>query len=110
MFGARIIFSPAAGGSNQAVAVAKGLAAEHEDWVMLYQYGNPASAQAHYDGTGPEILADLPTSTLTVSGLGTPGALMGVSRFLREHKAGVKLIAAEPRCGELVYGLPNIAE
>jgi len=53
----------AAGGSNQAVAVAKGLAAEHPDWVMLYQYGNPANAEAHYTGTGPEILADLPSIT-----------------------------------------------
>jgi len=53
MYGAQIISSPAAGGSNQAVAVAKGLAAEHDDWVMLYQYGNPANAQAHYDGTAP---------------------------------------------------------
>ncbi|MGZ5422820.1 MAG: PLP-dependent cysteine synthase family protein, partial [Aeromicrobium sp.] len=37
MYGAQIISSPAAGGSNQAVAMAKGLAAEHQDWVMLYQ-------------------------------------------------------------------------
>ena len=110
MFGAQIIFSPAAGGSNQAVAVAKGLAAEHEDWVMLYQYGNPANAQAHYDGTGPEILADLPTITHFVAGLGTTGTLMGVSRYLREHKPGVQVIAAEPRYGELVYGLRNIDE
>jgi cysteine synthase B len=63
MYGAQVIFSPAAGGSNQAVAVAKGLAAEHDDWVMLYQYGNPANAQAHYEGTGPEILSDLPSIT-----------------------------------------------
>ena len=110
MFGAQIIFSPAAGGSNQAVAVAKGLAAEHEDWVMLYQYGNPANAQAHYDGTGPEILADLPSITHFVAGLGTTGTLMGVSRFLREQKPGVQVIAAEPRYGELVYGLRNIDE
>jgi len=110
MYGARIIYSPAAGGSNQAVAVAKGLAAEHDDWVMLYQYGNPANAQAHYDGTGPEILADLPTLTHFVAGLGTTGTLMGVSRFLREHKPGVQVIAAEPRYGELVYGLRNIDE
>ncbi len=110
MFGAQIISSPAAGGSNQAVAVAKGLAAEHEDWVMLYQYGNPANAQAHYDGTGPEILADLPTITHFVAGLGTTGTLMGVSRFLREQKPGVQVIAAEPRYGELVYGLRNIDE
>jgi len=110
MYGARIIFSPAAGGSNQAVAVAKGLAAEHDDWVMLYQYGNPANAQAHYEGTGPEILADLPSITHFVAGLGTTGTLMGVSRFLREHKPGVQVIAAEPRYGELVYGLRNIDE
>ena len=110
MYGAQIIYSPAAGGSNQAVAVAKGLAAEHDDWVMLYQYGNPANAQAHYEGTGPEILADLPSITHFVAGLGTTGTLMGVSRFLRERKPGVQVIAAEPRYGELVYGLRNIDE
>ncbi len=110
MYGAQIIYSPAAGGSNQAVAVAKGLAAEHDDWVMLYQYGNPANAQAHYEGTGPEILADLPSITHFVAGLGTTGTLMGVSRYLREHKPGVQVIAAEPRYGELVYGLRNIDE
>jgi cysteine synthase B len=110
MYGAQIIYSPAAGGSNQAVAVAKGLAAEHPDWVMLYQYGNPANAQAHYDGTGPEILADLPTITHFVAGLGTTGTLMGVSRYLREQKPDVQVIAAEPRYGELVYGLRNIDE
>jgi cysteine synthase len=78
--------------------------------VMLYQYGNPANAQAHYDGTGPEILADLPTITHFVAGLGTTGTLMGVSRYLREQKPDVQVIAAEPRYGELVYGLRNIDE
>ncbi|CCG02109.1 PLP-dependent cysteine synthase family protein [Blastococcus saxobsidens] len=110
MYGARIIGSPAAGGSNQAVAMAKELAAEHDDWVMLYQYGNPANALAHYEGTGPEIVADLPSITHFVAGLGTTGTLMGVSRYLREHKPGVQVIAAEPRYGELVYGLRNIDE
>src|SRR3978361_1775712 len=110
MYGAQIISSPAAGGSNQAVAMAKGLAAEHEDWVMLYQYGNPANAEAHYTGTGPEILADMPSITHFVAGLGTTGTLMGVSRYLREKKPGVQVIAAEPRYGELVYGLRNIDE
>jgi cysteine synthase B len=109
-YGAEIIFSPAAGGSNQAVAVAKGLAAEHPDWVMLYQYGNPANAGAHYRGTGPEILRDLPTVTHFVAGLGTTGTLVGVGRYLREHKPDVQIIAAEPRYGELVYGLRNLDE
>lgn len=110
MWGAEIISSPAAGGSNEAVRVAKGLAAEHPDWVMLYQYGNPANWRSHYESTGPEILADLPTVTHFVAGLGTTGTLMGVGRYLREHVPDVKIVAAEPRYGELVYGLRNVDE
>ncbi|MGZ4618536.1 MAG: PLP-dependent cysteine synthase family protein [Frankiaceae bacterium] len=110
MWGAEIIFSPAAGGSNEAVAVAKRIAADNPDWVMLYQYGNPANAAAHYESTGPELLADLPTMTHFVAGLGTSGTLMGVGRFLREHAPAVRIVAAEPRYGELVYGLRNIDE
>ncbi|MEJ7755919.1 MAG: cysteine synthase [Nocardioidaceae bacterium] len=110
MWGAEIISSPAAGGSNEAVRVAKQIAAEHPDWVMLYQYGNPANADAHYAGTAPEILADLPTVTHFVGGLGTTGTLMGVGRFFREHKPEVRIVAAEPRYGELVYGLRNLDE
>ncbi|MFI9553365.1 PLP-dependent cysteine synthase family protein [Nonomuraea endophytica] len=110
MWGAEIISSPAAGGSNEAVRVAKGLSAEHPDWVMLYQYGNPANWRSHYESTGPEILADLPTVTHFVAGLGTTGTLMGVGRFLRERVPGVQIVAAEPRYGELVYGLRNVDE
>ncbi len=110
MYGAEIVTSPAAGGSNQAVAVAKQLSAENPDWVMLYQYGNPANALAHYETTGPELLDDLPTITHFVAGLGTTGTLMGTGRYLREHKPGVRIVAAEPRYGELVYGLRNIDE
>jgi len=110
MWGAEIVSSPAAGGSNEAVRVAKAMAVEHPDWVMLYQYGNPANALAHYEGTAPEILADLPSVTHFVGGLGTTGTLMGVGRFFREHKPDVRIVAAEPRYGELVYGLRNLDE
>jgi cysteine synthase B len=110
MFGAEIIYSSAAGGSNEAVRVAKGLAAEHPEWVMLYQYGNEANARAHYETTGPELLTDLPEITHFVAGLGTTGTLMGVGRYLRERVPGVKIVAAEPRYGELVYGLRNVDE
>ncbi|MBW8483837.1 PLP-dependent cysteine synthase family protein [Actinomadura parmotrematis] len=110
MWGAEIISSPAAGGSNEAVRVAKRLAAEHPDWVMLYQYGNEANALAHYETTGPELLEDLPTITHFVAGLGTTGTLMGTGRYLREHVPGIRIVAAEPRYGELVYGLRNIDE
>lgn len=110
MFGAKVISSPAAGGSNTAVAMAKELAAEHPDWVMLYQYGNAANAAAHYEGTGPELYADLPEITHFVAGLGTTGTLMGVGRYLREKNPEIEIVAAEPRYGDEVYGLRNIDE
>jgi len=110
MYGAQIISSPAAGGSNTAVALAKQLAAEHPDYVMLYQYGNQANVDAHYRGTGPELYADLPEITHFVAGLGTTGTLMGVGRYLREQNPDVQIVAAEPRYGDEVYGLRNIDE
>jgi cysteine synthase len=110
MWGAEIIPSPAAGGSNTAVRIAKELSAQHPDWVMLYQYGNPDNAGAHYATTGPEILADLPSITHFVAGLGTTGTLMGVGRFLREKLPGIQIVAAEPRYDDIVYGLRNLDE
>ena len=110
MWGAEIVSSPAAGGSNEAVRVAKEMAAEHPDWVMLYQYGNPANAEAHYLTTAPEILEDLPEVTHVVAGLGTTGTLMGIGRFFADKKPEVKIIAAEPRYGESVYALRNLDE
>ena len=109
-WGAEIVYSPAAGGSNEAVRVARSLADENPDWVMLYQYGNEANARAHYETTGPELLADLPTITHFVAGLGTTGTLMGVGRYLRELRPDVQVVAAEPRYGEVVYGLRNLDE
>jgi hypothetical protein len=90
--------------------VAKELSLANPEWVFLYQYGNPANSAAHYNSTGPEIFADLPTVTHFVAGLGTTGTLMGAGRYLREQNPDIQIIAAEPRYGELVYGLRNIDE
>ena len=108
MWGAKIIYSPAAGGSNEAVRVAKEIAEQNPEWVFLYQYGNPANTLAHYQTTGPEVFEDLPTVTHFVAGLGTTGTLMGAGKYLREKNPNIAIIAAEPRYGEVVYGLRNL--
>jgi [CysO sulfur-carrier protein]-thiocarboxylate-dependent cysteine synthase len=108
VFGAEIILSPGAEGSNGAVRRAQALAEEHPDWVFLYQYGNEANPRAHFETTGPEILRDVPEITHFVAGLGTSGTLMGVGRYLRETKPEVKIYAVEPPAGELVEGLRNL--
>ena len=107
-FGAEIIDSPGAEGSNGAVRLAQRLSDEHPDWVFLYQYGNEANPNAHYDTTGPEILEDVPEITHFVAGLGTSGTLMGVGTYLKEAKPGVELHAVEPPAGERVEGLRSL--
>jgi cysteine synthase len=107
IFGAEIVSSPAEEGSNGAIRVAEKLAKDGKD-VLLYQYGNPANPAAHYHGTGPEILADCPEVDAFVAGLGTSGTLMGVGRYLKEHKPGVLIVAVEPPAGELVQGLRSL--
>ncbi len=110
IYGAEIIFSPGAEGSNGAVARARKLADEHPEWAFLYQYANEANPRAHYRTTGPEIWADVPEITHFVAGLGTSGTLMGVGRFLKEQNPDIKVIAIEPPLGERVEGLRNLDE
>lgn len=96
--GAELILTDAAEGSDGAILVARRLAAEHPDlYWYADQYNNPANWQAHYQTTGPEILAQTKGRlTHFVAGLGTSGTLMGTGRFLREHRSDVKLIAFQP--------------
>ena len=105
---AEIIDSPGSEGSNGAVRMAVQLSEENPSWVFLYQYANPANPMAHYTTTGPEILRDVPEITHFVAGLGTSGTLMGVGRYLKEHRRDVQIWAVEPPSGEMVDGLRNL--
>ncbi len=109
LFGAEIVYSPGAQGSNGAIRVAEELAAAG-DCYHPYQYGNPANPQAHYDTTAVEILEDLPEVDVFVAGLGTGGTLMGVGRRLKETNPRVQIVAAEPLPGEAVQGLRSLEE
>lgn len=108
IFGAEIITSPGSEGSNGAVRMAERIAAEHPEWVFLFQYGNAANPQAHRDHTGPEIWRDCPEVTHFVAGLGTSGTLLGVGGYLKEMNPDVKVWAVEPPAGEIVDGLRNL--
>jgi [CysO sulfur-carrier protein]-thiocarboxylate-dependent cysteine synthase len=110
MFGVDIVHSPASEGSNGSVRVARELADADPDVYMPFQYGNSANAQAHYETTAPEIIADLPDVAAFVAGLGTGGTVTGAGRRLKRWNPGVKVYAAEPEYGDLVYGLRNLDE
>ena len=108
VWGAEIIVSPGAEGSNGAVRRAQALADEHPEWVFLYQYANEANPRAHYEGTGAEIAEALERVDVVVAGLGTGGTLMGVGARLRESFPDVVVAAAEPLPGEAVMGLRSL--
>jgi cysteine synthase B len=108
-YGAEIEFSEGAKGTNGSVVVAQELA-EDERYYMPFQYGSQANVQAHYRGTAQEIIDDLPEVKAFVAGLGTGGTLTGTGKRLREHDPGVKIVAAEPELGELVYGLRSLED
>ena len=108
-FGAEIIYSEGAKGTNGSVALAQELAADPK-YYMPFQYGNRANVDAHYAGTGSEIVEDLPEVKAFVAGLGTGGTLMGVGKRLKEHNPDIRIVAAEPKLGELVYGLRSLEQ
>ena len=108
MYGAEIVYSEGAKGSNGAVEMALEMAGGDSSVYMPYQYGNEANPRAHYDGTAVEILDELDDVTAFVAGLGTGGTLMGVGRRLKETDPETKIVAAEPMQGELVQGLRSL--
>ncbi len=110
MYGAEIVYSPGAQGSNGAVAMAVEMAAADSSYYMPYQYGNEANPRAHYEGTAPEILQELDGNVSAfVAGLGTGGTLMGNARRFKEELGDqVKIVAAEPMQGEPVQGLRSL--
>ncbi len=110
VFGARVVTTPGAEGSNGAVRRAEALAREHPEWCFLHQDENEANPAAHYETTGPEIWRDCPEVTHFVAGLGTSGTLMGVGRYLKERNPAITIVAVEPPLGERVEGLRNLDE
>src|SRR6476646_5917035 len=109
MYGAEIVYSEGAKGSNGAVDLALEMAETDASYYMPYQYGNPANPLAHYNGTALEILDELDEVAAFVAGLGTGGTLMGNGRRLKEELGdAVKIVAAEPMQGEPVQGLRSL--
>jgi len=107
LFGAEIVVSDGAKGTNGSIEVARALARD-DRYYMPFQYGNPANPRAHEEGTAAEIIRDLPEVTHFVAGMGTGGTLTGNGRALHAHRADILVIAAEPELGDLVYGLRSL--
>jgi cysteine synthase B len=107
-YGAEIIFSDADKGTNEAIIVAKQIAADNPDYYFPYQYGNEANPRAHFETTGPEIIRDLPEIDIFIGGLGTGGTLMGNGKALRLHNPNVKIVAVAPPPDDVIQGLRSI--
>jgi cysteine synthase len=110
LYGAELVFSPGAEGSNGAVRLALELAERDPSVHMPFQYANEANPRAHYEGTGAEIAEALDRVDVLVAGLGTGGTLMGTGARLRESFPDVLVAAAEPLPGEAVMGLRSLEE
>ena len=108
LYGAEIVSSPAAEGSNGAVRLALQMAESDPRWFVPFQYANPANVRAHYEGTGAEIATALDRVDVLVAGLGTGGTLMGAGERVRESYPDVVVAAAEPMPGDPVMGLRSL--
>ena len=73
---------------------------------MLDQFANADNPRAHYETTGPEIWRDTAGRiTHFVSAMGTTGTIMGVSRFIKQKNASVRIVGAQPAEGSQIPGI-----
>lgn len=110
--GAKVLLSPAHEGTDGAIRLAHQLVDQSPDeYYMPNQFDNPYNVLAHYESTGPELFHDTHGEIdVFVAGMGTTGTLMGVSRFFREYKPGVRIVGVEPPVGHRIQGLKNMQE
>jgi cysteine synthase B len=109
-YGAEITFTDGKRGTNGSIEVAREMARNDESYCMLYQYGNKANPQAHFETTGVEILRALPRVDVYVAGLGTGGSLMGVGRRLKLHNPETKVVAVVPHPDDAIMGLRSLED
>lgn len=110
LYGASIITSPGAAGSNGAIRLAQELVQQDKRYVMLFQYGNQANPAAHYQTTAVEIIRDMPDLNVLVAGIGSGGTLTGIGRRLKQHNRSIFVVGAEPVQGDSIQGLRNLAD
>jgi cysteine synthase len=110
-YGAEIVYSDGSLGTNGSIDVAHELVEKHpHDYLLMYQYGNSANPDAHYEGTAPEIIDNLPDADMFVAGLGTGGTLMGNARRLKEHNPNIKIVAVAPEPDDFISGLRRLED
>ena len=110
-YGAAIIYSDGSLGTNGSIDMAHEVVEKHpHDYLMMYQYGNEGNPEAHYLGTGREIVETLPYVDMFVAGLGTGGTLMGTGRRLKEHNPNVKIVAVAPEPDDFISGLRRLED
>jgi cysteine synthase B len=104
-FGAKFVLTPKEGGMEMARDIAEKMRDEGRG-VILDQFANPDNPLSHYEGTGPEIWRDTEGRvTHFVSSMGTTGTIMGVSRYLKEQNAEVRIVGCEPSEGSQIPGI-----
>lgn len=108
LYGAQLLLTDGAKGTNHAICVARELAEREKKYVMLDQFTNQANVMAHYYGTGLEIIRQAPYVTHFVAGMGTGGTLMGVGKRLRAYNPRIEIIGVEPRAGSAIQGLRHM--
>lgn len=110
-YGAEIIPSDGSRGTNGSIEVAQDLVEKRpNDYLMMYQYGNPGNPGAHYETTGPEIIEAVPEVSMFVAGLGTGGTLMGVARRLKEYNPQTRIVAVAPEPEDFISGLRSLED
>jgi len=111
-YGAEVVLTPAEEATDGAIRKAHQMHnAEPDKYYMPNQFENENNVLSHYETTGPEIFSQTNGEIdVFVSGLGTTGTIMGVSKYLKEKKPEVKIVAVEPIMGHKIQGLKNMHE
>jgi len=111
-FGAKIILTDGAKGTDGAIIKARELIKNNPDkYYHTDQFSNESNKAAHYENTAQEIWKQTNGEVdCFVATIGTSGTLMGVGEYLKKYNPKVRIVSAEPVEGHYIQGLKNMQE
>ena len=103
--GGELVLIPDEEGLAGAVRRVEEMAAEEPNIFVPQQFENPENPRVHYEQTARELWEQMGGDIdCFVAGVGSGGTLQGVGKFLKEHKAGVRIVAVEPKDNSALLG------
>ncbi|WP_054740244.1 PLP-dependent cysteine synthase family protein [Cellulosilyticum ruminicola] len=104
-YGVTVYLSDSTTGNDSHIRLVREIKKEHPEYVWLDQLSNMANVDAHYEGTGKEIVSELDQIDCVVAGMGSSGTISGIGKAVKESFPQAEVVVIQPKGCQSLEGI-----